>query len=35
VIEPTETRARLIDDLEMLRGKRAENPEKKHGNLPI
>ncbi|MFB6160028.1 MAG: acyl-CoA carboxylase subunit beta [Haloferacaceae archaeon] len=35
VIEPTETRARLVDDLEMLRSKRDELPEKKHGNLPI
>ncbi|GAA0514595.1 acyl-CoA carboxylase subunit beta [Halorubrum aquaticum] len=35
VIEPTETRARLIDDLEMLAGKRSELPDKKHGNIPI
>lgn len=35
VIEPTETRARLIDDLTMLKGKRSEAPEKKHGNIPI
>jgi acetyl-CoA/propionyl-CoA carboxylase carboxyl transferase subunit len=35
VIEPPETRARLIDDLEMLRGKREQNPQKKHGNIPI
>ncbi|XVH31949.1 acyl-CoA carboxylase subunit beta [Haloferacaceae archaeon DSL9] len=35
VIEPPETRARLIDDLEMLSSKRKDNPAKKHGNIPI
>jgi len=35
VIEPAETRARLIDDLEMLLSKREEKPSKKHGNIPI
>ncbi|MFB6234379.1 MAG: acyl-CoA carboxylase subunit beta [Halopenitus sp.] len=35
VIEPTETRERLINDLEMLSGKRESLPEKKHGNIPI
>jgi acetyl-CoA/propionyl-CoA carboxylase carboxyl transferase subunit len=35
VIEPTETRARLIDDLEMLKSKRKSLPDKKHGNIPI
>jgi acetyl-CoA/propionyl-CoA carboxylase carboxyl transferase subunit len=35
VIEPTETRARLIDDLRMLSRKRESNPNKKHGNIPI
>ena len=35
VIEPPETRPRLIDDLEMLSGKRDSLPEKKHGNIPI
>ncbi len=35
VIEPPETRARLIDDLEMLKSKRTQYPDKKHGNLPI
>jgi acetyl-CoA/propionyl-CoA carboxylase carboxyl transferase subunit len=35
VIEPTETRARLVADLEMLQTKRGDQPEKKHGNLPI
>ncbi len=35
VIEPPETRKRLIDDLEMLMSKRKSMPEKKHGNIPI
>jgi len=35
VIEPTETRPRLIQDLEVHRSRRERPPEKKHGNLPI
>ncbi|MFW5977896.1 MAG: carboxyl transferase domain-containing protein, partial [Halohasta sp.] len=35
VIEPGETRARLIDDLDMLLSKREDKPSKKHGNIPI
>ena len=35
VIDPRETRPRLIDALETLRGKRDRNPAKKHGNLPL
>ncbi|SHH34722.1 acyl-CoA carboxylase subunit beta [Halobaculum gomorrense] len=35
VLEPTETRPRLIDDLEMLLSKRESLPDKKHGNIPI
>ena len=35
VIEPAETRARLVDDLHMLKGKRTDQPPKKHGNIPI
>jgi acetyl-CoA/propionyl-CoA carboxylase carboxyl transferase subunit len=35
VIEPTETRARLIEDLKMLKGKSTDQPAKKHGNIPI
>jgi acetyl-CoA/propionyl-CoA carboxylase carboxyl transferase subunit len=35
VIEPPETRPRLIDDLEMLASKRDEQPDKKHGNIPL
>jgi acetyl-CoA/propionyl-CoA carboxylase carboxyl transferase subunit len=35
VIEPKDTRPRLIDDLEMLETKRKSQPEKKHGNIPL
>ncbi|WP_049970380.1 acyl-CoA carboxylase subunit beta [Haladaptatus cibarius] len=35
VIEPKETRPRLISDLEMLMSKRTAQPEKKHGNIPL
>jgi Acetyl-CoA carboxylase, carboxyltransferase component (subunits alpha and beta) len=35
VIEPPETRQRLVEDLEMLQGKREQTPQKKHGNIPI
>jgi propionyl-CoA carboxylase beta chain len=35
VIDPRETRPRLISALEMLRNKRDENPMKKHGNIPL
>jgi propionyl-CoA carboxylase beta subunit len=35
VIEPRETRPRLINALEMLSNKRDTNPAKKHGNIPL
>ncbi len=35
VIEPKETRPRLINALEMLQNKRDGNPAKKHGNIPL
>ena len=35
VIEPHETRFRLIRGLEMLKNKVAPNPRKKHGNIPL
>lgn len=35
VIEPRETRPRLINTLEMLTNKRDINPAKKHGNIPL
>jgi acetyl-CoA carboxylase carboxyltransferase component len=35
VIEPRETRPRLINALEMLSNKRDSNPPKKHGCIPL
>ena len=35
VIEPRETRARLINGLEVYQNKRDNNPPKKHGNIPL
>ena len=35
VIEPRETRPRLINGLQMLKDKRDSNPAKKHGNMPL
>ena len=35
VIEPHETRPRLIKALAMLQNKQATNPPKKHGNIPL
>ncbi len=35
IIEPSETRPRLINALEMLQSKRDTNPAKKHGNMPL
>ena len=35
VIEPHETRPRLIEALQMLQSKRDTNPPKKHGNIPL
>ncbi len=35
IIEPAQTRARLIAALRSLRNKRAELPRKKHGNIPL
>ncbi len=35
VIEPHETRPRLINALRMLQNKRDANPPKKHGNIPL
>jgi acetyl-CoA carboxylase carboxyltransferase component len=35
VIEPHETRPRLIEALQMLQNKRDTNPPKKHGNIPL
>jgi propionyl-CoA carboxylase beta chain len=35
VIEPKQTRQKLISALEMLKNKRDSNPPKKHGNMPL
>ncbi len=35
IIEPRDTRPRLINALEMLRNKRDSNPPRKHGNIPL
>ena len=35
IIDPRDTRPRLISALEMLKNKRDENPLKKHGNIPL
>lgn len=35
VIDPRDTRPRLISALDMLRNKRDENPPRKHGNIPL
>ena len=35
IIEPGETRPRLISALEMLKNKRESNPPKKHSNIPL
>ncbi|PIE59786.1 MAG: methylmalonyl-CoA carboxyltransferase [Desulfobulbus propionicus] len=35
VIEPAETRTRIINALNSIKGKRDTNPPKKHGNIPL
>jgi propionyl-CoA carboxylase beta chain len=35
VIEPAQTRAKLITALRSLENKRDSNPRKKHGNIPL
>jgi propionyl-CoA carboxylase beta chain len=35
IIDPRDTRPRLINALESLQGKRDTNPPKKHGNIPL
>lgn len=35
IIEPSQTRPRLINALNMLQNKRDHNPPKKHGNMPL
>jgi propionyl-CoA carboxylase beta chain len=35
VIEPSQTRPKLIRALSLLKNKRDTNPPKKHGNIPL
>jgi len=35
IIQPRETRKKLIQALSMLENKRDKNPPKKHGNIPL
>jgi acetyl-CoA carboxylase carboxyltransferase component len=35
VIDPADTRAKVVAGLEMLRSKREELPKRKHGNMPL
>ncbi|MCI4354537.1 MAG: hypothetical protein L3K06_04150, partial [Thermoplasmata archaeon] len=35
VIDPSETRARLVAGLKILATKREDRPPKKHGNIPL
>jgi len=35
VIDPRETRIKLIQSLEMMRTKKEKRPKKKHGNIPL
>jgi acetyl-CoA carboxylase carboxyltransferase component len=35
VIDPAETRSKLISGLKMLQSKREELPRRKHGNMPL
>jgi propionyl-CoA carboxylase beta chain len=35
VIEPRQTRRKIIAGLDMTRNKRDRNPPKKHGNIPL
>ncbi|KAI9225098.1 carboxyl transferase [Blastocladiella britannica] len=35
IVHPSETRSRIIEELELLQHKKLENPWKKHGNVPL
>ena len=35
VIDPSTTRARIAEDLEVLEGKPKWTPDRKHGNIPL
>jgi propionyl-CoA carboxylase beta chain len=35
IIKPEVTRRRIIEDLQLLKSKKLENPPKKHANIPL
>jgi acetyl-CoA carboxylase carboxyltransferase component len=35
VIDPADTRIKLVEGLRVLRTKRDESPQRKHGNIPL
>lgn len=35
IIQPRTTRAKIIEDLKLLKTKDLKNPAKKHGNIPL
>jgi propionyl-CoA carboxylase beta chain len=35
IIDPATTRARICEDLEVLKNKELTNPKRKHGNIPL
>jgi acetyl-CoA carboxylase carboxyltransferase component len=35
ILEPSETRSKLVTAFALLEGKRAARPAKKHGNIPL
>ena len=35
VIDPADTRVKLVEGLRVLRTKRDESPQRKHGNIPL
>jgi propionyl-CoA carboxylase beta chain len=35
VIEMAQTRAKLVNGLEMMANKNEDHPDKKHGNIPL
>lgn len=35
IIDPADTRVRLIEDLQMLNNKEVPRPDRKHGNIPL
>ena len=35
MIDPADTRIKLVEGLRVLRTKRDESPQRKHGNIPL